>query len=353
MKKMRVFRGLFLISLTALPVLYALSCTKSAPEESGPPRAEQEIELKIEKRKDIPTPRDNLGVASDSSWVYAAGGFTGEGPMKTFEVYNIRDNKWEKRADMPTPRYNPGVAVVDGIVYAIGGRNNGDHALKCVEAYDSKTKQWTRKSDMHHAREDFGIALVSGEVYVFSGHDRNSLLTPFVEKYDPKTDRWTELRNMPVPGHTISVAVIQEKPYALFGRVPGLKGSQLRMYEPEKDSWKELPEMPVERDEIHVAAVGKMLYCAPYPDGRLFVYDTEAKTWSEKKMEIEMVNTGPSGGTQPKQGFCFIALGNRLAEIGGAGHYFKPLFGEMGISAGAISESRYVGTVRLYEMKKR
>jgi len=108
MKKMRIFWKRFFISLTALLILYALSATKSAPEEREPPGAEQEIESKIEKRKDMPTPRGNLGAASDNSRVYAAGGWGSHGLLRSRTVMKINPLLPHLLAEMRLP--SPGAS---------------------------------------------------------------------------------------------------------------------------------------------------------------------------------------------------------------------------------------------------
>ena len=70
--------------------------------------------------------------------LYAIGGHSGVGGIRTNEEYDPVTNSWTTKTGMPTARYYHTAASINGKLYAIGGFD-GVNGLSTTEAYDPVT----------------------------------------------------------------------------------------------------------------------------------------------------------------------------------------------------------------------
>ncbi|MGB9853461.1 MAG: Kelch repeat-containing protein [Candidatus Bathyarchaeales archaeon] len=152
------------------------------------------------------------------------------------------ENTWATVAEMPTEREEFGVAVVDRKIYAIGGYNYRNAVLSVNEVYDPATNTWTVKKPMPTPRAGFGIAVYQNKIYVIGGRDYNHQPLGVNEVYDPATDTWEKRKDMPTPRKGLTANVVNGKIY-LIGGLESVDGyppkisSLNEVYDPVADSW--------------------------------------------------------------------------------------------------------------------
>src|SRR5207302_6909564 len=83
-----------------------------------------------------PTDRFGLATSTANGKVYAIGGMSASGLLRTVEVYDPSSNSWSTAAPMPTGRFYLATAALNGRIYAIGGGNRFEIPLNTVEVYD-------------------------------------------------------------------------------------------------------------------------------------------------------------------------------------------------------------------------
>ena len=86
------------------------------------------------------------------------------------------------------------------LVLAAGGYD-GNGVLRSVAAYDRRTDSWTESTPMLEARRDFGMCVIAGEVYICGGI--STLYRPMasVERYSPLSNTWSSVAAMPTAIH--------------------------------------------------------------------------------------------------------------------------------------------------------
>jgi len=98
------------------------------------------------------TPRSETAVVTLGNYIYAIGGWSGEGTLKTVERYDFLNNKWEFVASMKYERYSSKAVVFNKKIYVFGGYNTscedrgrddlGLVKIVEIECYDEETNEW-------------------------------------------------------------------------------------------------------------------------------------------------------------------------------------------------------------------
>lgn len=100
--------------------------------------------------------------------IYVVGGFSGEGVLRSGEVFDLKSNQWSYIPEMLTPRSGVSLCIVDNILYAFGGFNGGIR-LKSNEKYIPGHSFWSRITPMKTARSNFATAILDDYIYVIGG----------------------------------------------------------------------------------------------------------------------------------------------------------------------------------------
>jgi hypothetical protein len=75
-----------------------------------------------ESRAAMGIARQEIGVATIGTLLYAVGGFDTLGQTAAAEVYDSVADSWREIAPLPAALHHPGAASVGGKIYVMGGR---------------------------------------------------------------------------------------------------------------------------------------------------------------------------------------------------------------------------------------
>ena len=111
--------------------------------------------------------RNGAGVGVLGGLLYAVGGqscghIDGCPVSKTVEAYDPTKNTWALRAVMSVPRGNMGVGVAGGRLFAAGGYSGDGPYLSSVEMYNPAANSWTLVKPMSVARVYLSVGVVGG-----------------------------------------------------------------------------------------------------------------------------------------------------------------------------------------------
>ncbi len=189
-------------------------------------------------KQDMPVSRVEFGIGVVDGKIYIIGGAIrrdgGGERIGSVDVYNPVTDTWVEGREMPTPREALGVGVVDNRIYAIGGRGwppvrIGPH-LTVIEEYDSRSRQWRKRGDMLDTRDSFATVVVRDSIYliggvILAGGPHEYLAS--VNVYDPQKDAWGEIPAMPIPFLPQGAAAVNGKIYVFGGSTDVGKGVEL------------------------------------------------------------------------------------------------------------------------------
>ncbi len=192
-----------------------------------------------------PSPRAGVvwAAASTNGKIYAIYG-------KNTEEYDPATDTWRTCANIPTSRYGLGVvAGSNGRIYAIGGET--DKFLDTVEEYDPETDTWRTRANMPTARVNIGVVAGNdGKIYVIGGFPYQTT----VEEYDPVTDTWKIRANMLTARSQLGVVVGNNGRIYAIGGWNGSSLSTVEEYDPITDTWISRADMPTARSGLGVVA---------------------------------------------------------------------------------------------------
>lgn len=161
---------------------------------------------------------------------------------------------------------------------------------------NSYSQTWTSKANLPEAREGAICFSINDKVYWGGGTPttKSGITNTFYE-YDPTTDKWTQKANLPEPrGYAASFA-IGNKGYITVGITPGSGASSILAstyeYDPATDNWTKKADINANNygysrmSSFVVNGKGYVIggYNASLnPRGKMFEYDPNADTWTEK-----------------------------------------------------------------------
>ncbi len=133
---------------------------------------------------DMPTPREHLGVAATSSFLYALGG---RFPITSVaERYDPEEDKWESLPPKPTARGGVAGAGVGGRFACVAGGEDEQRTYADAECFDETTGGWVVLPPMAVARHGLAAAGTDRQFFTIAGGDRPGLAeTAVVESISP------------------------------------------------------------------------------------------------------------------------------------------------------------------------
>jgi hypothetical protein len=145
---------------------------------------------------------------------------------------------------------------------------------------------WTTKASMYTVRRGLAAGVINNKLYAVGGRvDAEYLST--VEEYDPLTDTWTTKASMPTARDELAVGVINDKIYAIGGYSDAGNISTMEEYDPVSNTWTTKASMPTARDGLAVGVINDKIYAiGGYSDaGNISTveeYDPVSNTWKTK-----------------------------------------------------------------------
>jgi len=242
-----------------------------------------------------------------------------------FSSADVAEDTWAVKAPMHQARAGLGVAVVNGKIYAIGGSTaSGPYRpdgfaggfVGTNEEYDPATDTWTTKASMPTPRDYFAIAAYQNKIYCIGGAvgytvDERTGFHGYItskvnEVYNTLTDTWETRAPMPNDAMDIQAHVVNGKIYVM-------DWSLTYVYDPENDSWTSKTRMPppwpnydsspgsavVDNKIIVTFEFSNFTFPIGYvsTEQKIWIYDTEADSWSEGTSGPMGVVQGAAGAT--------------------------------------------------------
>jgi hypothetical protein len=137
-----------------------------------------------------------------------ANGATSNVPVGTTNSVEALDlsvdgGTWTPKAAMPTARQNLGVATFGTRLFAAGGYGLNAVEVDALEIYESTTDSWTTATPVPTGRLNLATAIVSNTLFVLGGNYADVSTTPrglaVVEAYDIESGTWSAAEPMDVP----------------------------------------------------------------------------------------------------------------------------------------------------------
>lgn len=238
--------------------------------------------------RDLPTPRDFLGVAVAGRSIYAVGGLSSnERQLATVEALDVDRNTWRTLPDLAAPRSRLAVVAVGERIFAISGMAQPDRThfqnLPIVEEFDREANQWRRRADIPTPRHGHAAVVLEDKIYVIGGYGQtpsgNLRKLSSVEMFDPQSNQWTPVASLPVARGFLGAAAVDGRIYTLGGR---LKDMPIERYDPRENEWVTLSTWGMSRQRFGIAAFEKTIYVfgGERASDALSVFDTATGTWS-------------------------------------------------------------------------
>ncbi len=232
---------------------------------------------------DLPSiPRENIGAAAVSEYLYAMGGIFNETPgghgvtaTSTAESteYNPDTDTWRMIPEMIRRRSDFSAAAVGGQIYTLGGYSQRDW----VERYDPIRQQWKTITPMQSPRENFPAVALNGKIYVIAD---DSSTDNRVEVYDQKTQVWQHVASLQHRRFNHAAAALNGKIYVFGGRGPSNQlVSEVEVYDPTSDSWQIETHWPNPKSNPLAATLNGKIYLFGEQLTTIEEYQPSTQTW--------------------------------------------------------------------------
>ena len=242
------------------------------------------------QKKPMALASHHVALAEVGGKIYVIGGFVlpSEGPAAWAPIdnaweYDPQADSWKALAPMPTKRGAVAAAAVNGKIYVVGGATMHEgstetsihparphRAVGTVEEYDPATNTWRKMRDMPTARNHHAVAAVNNKIYAIGGRLGAGFIsvasnTDMVEEFDPAANTWGTLKvRTPTPRSAVAWGVHNNRIYVAGGEFQdGRMFAAFRAveaYEPATNRWSVMPSMPIPRHGLAGGVVGNRLH---------------------------------------------------------------------------------------------
>jgi N-acetylneuraminic acid mutarotase len=217
----------------------------------------------------MPAPETHMGVATDRTYIYIAGGYTFD-PVTTYQTfattnvfqYDIATNTWANYVPLPQARGAGALVYLDGQLHFMDGVNVSrtgqiDHWV--LNPSDSNP-QWTESTPMQETSNHTAAVVLNGKIVVVGGQatkDDNTTIAK-VWEWDPSNPaQWTALASMPYAASHAVVDVYDNRIIVAGGTTNGdVPLNSVIVYDPDTNSWSDQTNLP---DNGRLAAVGGVI----------------------------------------------------------------------------------------------
>jgi N-acetylneuraminic acid mutarotase len=207
----------------------------------------------------LPTPRQEVAVATLRGHVWVIGGFgsTGE-PTATAESYDPASNAWTARAPLPVVVHHAAAATVNERLFVLGGYTGGRVSWEPIGnmwEWSEARGAWQARAPMPTPRGALAAAVLNGRIHALGGSQRDALNAH--EVYDPATDTWKRANAMPTARDHLAAVAFRDRVWALGGRTSflGTQYANVEIYDPAADMWRTGAALPRGRGGLAAAAL--------------------------------------------------------------------------------------------------
>ncbi|WP_444946018.1 Kelch repeat-containing protein [Microbulbifer sp. VTAC004] len=229
----------------------------------------------------LPAPRHHLGMASNSKYLYAIGGFTGKKgnawqPQKTVWRLSEAKEQWSSAPSLPVPiAESVHVSLLEKI-HVIGGKSPNSESKN----RDSKkhyllvdNKHWETAAPPSINRNSAAGAGLNNRIYVVGGRQvgdstKKAKNLSYFEVYDSNLDKWEKIRPLPQALAGLTATPLNGKIVVTGGEAFGPNGnwktgtvsSAIWIYDPLSDQWGKEAKLNETRHGHGAATIGNNLY---------------------------------------------------------------------------------------------
>lgn len=206
---------------------------------------------------DMPTGVTHVGVATDGTDMWLAGGFEGDNPgavVPDVWKYDTLADTWTAGLPLPFERGGGALVRVGRDLHYFGGvifdRNtgSGDHWVLDLDGGGA----WQPRAPLPGPRNHLSAVERGGRIYALGGqegHDIDPVDVDWCHVYDPLADSWSPIANLPLPRSHFEPGTFLLRDWIVIagGRssvigAPGLV--DVTGYDPDTDTWLALPSLP-------------------------------------------------------------------------------------------------------------
>lgn len=236
----------------------------------------------------MPAPETHMGVATDGTYIYVAGGYTynEQTTYQTFATqnvfqYDIATNTWANYVALPEARGAGALAYLDGELHFMDGvdvtrTGQTDHWV--LNPSDANP-QWTDATAVPETSNHTVAVILNGDIVICGGQttSNDSSTIDNVWEYDPNTGQWTALANMPYKASHAVAGVIDNEIILMGGTTMNdVPLNTVIVYDPTTNSWSNQTTLP----DARLAAVGgiignEIIVATGFGDGTL-----QSQTWA-------------------------------------------------------------------------
>lgn len=213
-------------------------------------------------------------------WVIGAfrtNNFPNEAPVENIYIYNPALNIWMQGREIPTNRRRGGAGVVlrNDKFYLLAGNTRGHNGgfVNWFDEYDPINNTWTNLQNAPRARDHFAATIIDNRIYAVSGRLSGgpggvfAPLVPQVDVFNFNTNTWSTLansRNLPTPRAGASVVSFGGEVYVIGGEGsnPGPAFKTVEAYNPTSNSWSTKSELNFGRHGTQAIVSGNGIHIA-------------------------------------------------------------------------------------------
>lgn len=232
----------------------------------------------------MPAPETHMGVATDGTYIYVAGGYTFN-EVTTYQTfattnvfaYDIGTNTWASYVPLPAARGAGALAYLDGELHFMDGVdvNRDGQTEHWVLNPSDANPQWTDATAVPETSNHTVAVILNGDIVICGGQttSNDSSTISDVWEWDPNNPgQWTQLASMPYPASHAVAGVIDGEIILMGGTTENdVPLDTVIVYNPSTNSWSYQTSLP---DGGRLAAVGgvignEIIVAAGFGNGQL------------------------------------------------------------------------------------
>lgn len=164
--------------------------------------------------------------------------FGGRESSSQIDIYDYTTNTWSIGGTAPVEFNHFQAVAYEGLIWVIGAFKtnspNPEQNADYIYMYNPASEQWIQGMEIPNLRKrgSAGLALYNNKFYLVGGNNNGHSggYVPFFDEFNPQIGVWTELTDAPRPRDHFQAAVINDKLYAIAGRLTGGTGG---LFEPQ------------------------------------------------------------------------------------------------------------------------
>jgi N-acetylneuraminic acid mutarotase len=210
------------------------------------------------RQPDMPEGITHMGVATDGTYVYIAGGYLPKSPKGQIWASN---HVWRfdpvagtftAMPALPSPRGGGALVLLGRTLHYFGGSDIRRHDMTTHWTFELDTDTvWHKAAPLPTARNHLAGVALGGLVYALGGQqlqDTSAVPKDEVDSWDPATNTWTVEAPIPTPRSHVSAAttIFQGMIVIVGGDVtPNAPTNEVDAYDATTNSWSTLSPLPI------------------------------------------------------------------------------------------------------------